>query len=64
MHQSACVSLISLMLSLDGLLEKRSEKLVSVVEFSVDDSLLVRRICGGMKTEGPVNLGLTTANVF
>ncbi|XP_016388668.1 adenylate kinase 2, mitochondrial isoform X2 [Sinocyclocheilus rhinocerous] len=31
---------------LDGLLEKRSEKLDSVVEFSVDDSLLVRRICG------------------
>ncbi|KAA0710457.1 Adenylate kinase 2, mitochondrial [Triplophysa tibetana] len=31
---------------LDGLMEKRSEKLDSVVEFSVDDSLLVRRICG------------------
>ncbi|XP_051519339.1 adenylate kinase 2, mitochondrial-like isoform X3 [Myxocyprinus asiaticus] len=31
---------------LDGLLVKRSEKLDSVVEFSVDDSLLVRRICG------------------
>uniref|UniRef100_A0A673LM06 Adenylate kinase 2, mitochondrial-like n=1 Tax=Sinocyclocheilus rhinocerous TaxID=307959 RepID=A0A673LM06_9TELE len=31
---------------LDGLLEKRDEKLDSVVEFSVDDSLLVRRICG------------------
>ncbi|KAG1947055.1 adenylate kinase 2, mitochondrial isoform X2 [Pimephales promelas] len=31
---------------LDTLLEKRNEKLDSVVEFSVDDSLLVRRICG------------------
>lgn len=31
---------------LDDLLEKRSEKLDSVVEFSVEDSLLVRRICG------------------
>uniref|UniRef100_A0AAY5EUP8 Adenylate kinase 3 n=1 Tax=Electrophorus electricus TaxID=8005 RepID=A0AAY5EUP8_ELEEL len=31
---------------LDDLLEKRSEKLDSVIEFSVDDSLLVRRICG------------------
>ncbi|XP_052439336.1 adenylate kinase 2, mitochondrial isoform X1 [Carassius gibelio] len=31
---------------LDDLLEKRSEKLDSVVEFSVDDSLLVSRICG------------------
>ncbi|XP_062301760.1 adenylate kinase 2, mitochondrial [Osmerus eperlanus] len=31
---------------LDELLEKRTEKLDSVVEFSVDDSLLVRRICG------------------
>ncbi|TRZ00746.1 hypothetical protein DNTS_007585, partial [Danionella cerebrum] len=31
---------------LDDLLEKRDEKLDSVVEFSVDDSLLVRRICG------------------
>ncbi|XP_015204216.1 adenylate kinase 2, mitochondrial isoform X2 [Lepisosteus oculatus] len=31
---------------LDDLLEKRSEKLESVIEFSVDDSLLVRRICG------------------
>ncbi|ROK35851.1 Adenylate kinase 2, mitochondrial [Anabarilius grahami] len=31
---------------LDGLLEKRTEKLDSLVEFSVDDSLLVRRICG------------------
>ncbi|XP_077338161.1 adenylate kinase 2, mitochondrial isoform X1 [Lithobates pipiens] len=31
---------------LDELLEKRQEKLDSVIEFSVDDSLLVRRICG------------------
>ncbi|GAA6101117.1 adenylate kinase 2, mitochondrial isoform X1 [Tachysurus ichikawai] len=31
---------------LDDLLEKRSEKLDSVIEFSVDDNLLVRRICG------------------
>ncbi|XP_062870418.1 adenylate kinase 2, mitochondrial isoform X2 [Trichomycterus rosablanca] len=31
---------------LDDLLEKRTEKLDAVVEFSVDDSLLVRRICG------------------
>ncbi|XP_068189886.1 adenylate kinase 2, mitochondrial isoform X2 [Antennarius striatus] len=31
---------------LDDLLEKRREKLDSVVEFAVDDSLLVRRICG------------------
>ncbi|XP_019726391.1 adenylate kinase 2, mitochondrial [Hippocampus comes] len=31
---------------LDELLDKRHERLDSVVEFSVDDSLLVRRICG------------------
>lgn len=31
---------------LDDLLEKRKSKLDSVVEFSIDDSLLVRRICG------------------
>uniref|UniRef100_A0A672HE77 Adenylate kinase active site lid domain-containing protein n=1 Tax=Salarias fasciatus TaxID=181472 RepID=A0A672HE77_SALFA len=31
---------------LDDLLDKRHEKLDSVIEFSVDDSLLVRRICG------------------
>ncbi|XP_078536882.1 adenylate kinase 2, mitochondrial isoform X1 [Lissotriton helveticus] len=31
---------------LDELLEKRKEKLDSVVEFKLDDSLLVRRICG------------------
>ncbi|XP_023687959.1 adenylate kinase 2, mitochondrial isoform X2 [Paramormyrops kingsleyae] len=31
---------------LDELLEKRAEMLDSVIEFAVDDSLLVRRICG------------------
>ncbi|KAI3358137.1 hypothetical protein L3Q82_003138 [Scortum barcoo] len=31
---------------LDDLLDKRQEKLDSVIEFAVDDSLLVRRICG------------------
>ncbi|KAF0024264.1 hypothetical protein F2P81_023066 [Scophthalmus maximus] len=31
---------------LDDLLDKRREQLDSVVEFAVDDSLLVRRICG------------------
>lgn len=31
---------------LDDLLDKRKEKLDSVIEFAVDDSLLVRRICG------------------
>ncbi|XP_030002547.1 adenylate kinase 2, mitochondrial isoform X2 [Sphaeramia orbicularis] len=31
---------------LDDLLDKRKEQLDSVIEFSVDDSLLVRRICG------------------
>ncbi|XP_066573289.1 adenylate kinase 2, mitochondrial isoform X2 [Amia ocellicauda] len=31
---------------LDDLLERRLEKLDSVIEFAVDDSLLVRRICG------------------
>ncbi|XP_020793664.1 adenylate kinase 2, mitochondrial isoform X1 [Boleophthalmus pectinirostris] len=31
---------------LDELLDKRQEKLDSVIEFAVDDSLLVRRICG------------------
>ncbi|XP_043915857.1 adenylate kinase 2, mitochondrial isoform X2 [Protopterus annectens] len=31
---------------LDDLLEKRKEKLDSVIEFRVDDSLLIRRICG------------------
>ncbi|XP_042562632.1 adenylate kinase 2, mitochondrial isoform X2 [Clupea harengus] len=31
---------------LDELLDKRSEKLDSVIEFSVDDKLLVRRVCG------------------
>lgn len=33
-------------LQLDGLLEERNKKLDSVIEFSIDDSLLVRRICG------------------
>lgn len=31
---------------LDDLLDKRQEKLDSVIEFAVDDALLVRRICG------------------
>ena len=31
---------------LDVMLEKRREPLDSVVEFAIDDSLLVRRICG------------------
>ncbi|XP_034016517.1 adenylate kinase 2, mitochondrial isoform X2 [Thalassophryne amazonica] len=31
---------------LDSLLDKRHEKLDSVIEFDVDNSLLVRRICG------------------
>ncbi|KAJ3609093.1 hypothetical protein NHX12_023620 [Muraenolepis orangiensis] len=31
---------------LDGLLDQRREHLDSVIEFAVDDSLLVRRICG------------------
>ncbi|KAL6099382.1 ak2 [Pungitius sinensis] len=31
---------------LDNLLDKRRENLDSVIEFAVDDSLLVRRICG------------------
>uniref|UniRef100_A0A4W6FCS5 Adenylate kinase 2 n=1 Tax=Lates calcarifer TaxID=8187 RepID=A0A4W6FCS5_LATCA len=31
---------------LDDLLDKRHEMLDSVIEFAVDDSLLVRRICG------------------
>uniref|UniRef100_A0A8C5DPU0 Adenylate kinase 2, mitochondrial n=1 Tax=Gouania willdenowi TaxID=441366 RepID=A0A8C5DPU0_GOUWI len=31
---------------LDDLLDKRQEKLDSVIEFAVEDSLLVRRICG------------------
>lgn len=33
---------------LDGLLEKRKSKLDAVIEFAIDDSLLVRRICGRM----------------
>ncbi|MBN3292356.1 KAD2 kinase, partial [Polypterus senegalus] len=31
---------------LDDLMEKRTEKLDSVIEFKVEDSLLLRRICG------------------
>lgn len=31
---------------LDNLLEKRETKLDSVIEFGIDDNLLVRRICG------------------
>ena len=31
---------------LDVMLDKRREPLDSVVEFAIDDSLLVRRICG------------------
>jgi len=31
---------------LDALLEKRKESLDAVIEFEIDDSLLVRRICG------------------
>jgi len=31
---------------LDELLDRRKSKLDSVVEFAIDDSLLVRRICG------------------
>lgn len=34
------------LLQLDDLLDKRKEKLDSVIEFMVDDPLLVRRICG------------------
>ncbi len=33
---------------LDALLEKRQQKLDAVVEFLIDDDLLVRRICGRM----------------
>jgi len=32
--------------ALDGLLDQRKTKLHSVIEFAIDDSLLVRRICG------------------
>jgi len=31
---------------LDGLLKKRNSKLHQVIEFAIDDNLLVRRICG------------------
>ena len=33
---------------MDGLLSERKKKLDSVIEFGIDDSLLVRRICGRM----------------
>lgn len=33
---------------LDDLLEKRNTALDAVIEFAIDDSLLVRRICGRM----------------
>lgn len=33
-------------MQLDELLEKRREKLDSVIEFSIPDSLLIRRITG------------------
>lgn len=42
MFNCICVPLFQL----DDLLDKRHEKLDSVIEFAVDDSLLVRRICG------------------
>ena len=35
-----------LFLQLDDLMEKRKEKLDSVIEFSIPDSLLIRRITG------------------
>lgn len=35
-------------MQLDGLLSERKKKLDSVIEFGIDDSLLVRRICGRM----------------
>lgn len=34
------------LLQLDDLMEKRKEKLDSVIEFSIPDSLLIRRITG------------------
>ena len=35
-----------LFLQLDDLLAKRKSELDSVIEFAIDDNLLVRRICG------------------
>ncbi len=43
---SLCLTSSLCLLQLDDLLDKRHEKLDSVIEFAVDDSLLVRRICG------------------
>lgn len=39
---------LAFLLQLDNLLEERKKKLDSVIEFGIDDSLLVRRICGRM----------------
>lgn len=41
-----CTSGECFLLQLDELMEKRREKLDSVVEFSIADSLLIRRITG------------------
>jgi adenylate kinase len=38
--------LLNVIPQLDDLLDQRHEQLDSVIEFAVDDSLLVRRICG------------------
>lgn len=46
MLAAVCISCAFCVSQLDDLLEKRNEKLDSVIEFAVDDSLLVRRICG------------------
>ena len=40
------IHLVISVVQLDGLLETRKRKLDSVVEFGIDDSLLVRRITG------------------
>lgn len=43
-----------LFLQLDDLMKKRKEKLDSVIEFSIPDSLLIRRITGRyLSPEGP-----------
>ena len=39
---------IDSLLQLDNLLENRKQKLDAVIEFAIDDSLLVRRITGRM----------------
>lgn len=41
-----CNFLFIWLFKMDSLLDKRKEKLNSVIEFVIDDSLLVRRICG------------------